>query len=1591
MTPVDGSNIADRVIDAFDVPRDQDRQTLEGLTRALLNRLPPVVERDVDKLAAIAQSVHRFISERSSDVKVRAFNPTLEEHGFTAAGTVVQLNCEDSPFLLDSVTNEIRAHDLGVAYVLHPVVGVERSLDGKLTAVRHARHTTARESVEHYQLDRRLFDADLPAFEHAIAGVVGDVKRAVRDFHPMLARVDRMIELVRVSGAVYSEATMTEAVAFLQWLKDDNFVLLGYREYRLGDLDGEPAVQVQPGTGLGILDDEDASRMTDPVPLSKLPEELADRYRKGDLLVISKTNRISTIHRRARMDYIGVRILGQDGQSAGEARLVGLFTSKAYMEPVAQTPILRRKLAEIVAGEDLIEGSHDYKTLIELVEGFSKHDLFAAPVDDLRRTLSGLLALQERNHVRLFVRRDLFERSIHVLVALPRDRFNAELRRRVQAYLMDRLEGKSVDYHLAMGDSNLTQMHFTVWVDRPDLPEVPYEEIEEAVVSMARSWSDELMDVLIERHGESDGRSLVDAWAGRFPDYYRSATSLDVSAGDVEHLQELEQSGDVFRVGIQNEAERGQSERLTRIALYRRGGKLPLTQLMPALEDLGLDVVEEVPTRLAGEGSFFIHDFGVMGPGGLLLDVDGAAKRIADALEAVWSGDSDTDDLNRLVVLGGLTHRQVEILRALRTYWRRVAPVFTVSYVNDTLVSHAGLTARLMRLFELRFDPAETGAGYAELEQQIIDTLDKIPSLEEDRILRAFLRLIQASVRTNAYQPDRRALSFKLKSSLVPDAPLPHPLWEIFVICPTVEGIHLRGGEVARGGIRWSTRREDYRTEVLGLMKAQVTKNAVIVPTGAKGGFVLRRPPEDAAELRAEVEEQYRTFIGGLLDITDNLVEQKAVHPGHTRIHDGDDPYLVVAADKGTATFSDTANAIAAERDFWLDDAFASGGSSGYDHKALGITARGAWESAKRHFLEMEIDPERDVFTATGIGDMSGDVFGNGMLRSSTMKLVAAFDHRDIFLDPDPDPARSFDERQRLFELPRSSWADYDESLISAGGGVFSRSLKRIDLSPEIRTVLDTTAESVTPAELVSIILMAPVDLLWNGGIGTYVKASTETHDDVGDRTNDAVRVNGTQLRARVVVEGGNLGLTQAGRIEFAERGGRINTDFIDNAGGVDCSDREVNLKILLGIAERAGELTRADRDELIAAVSDDVVERILYGNFQQAQMISQEERAAKRRYEAYEELMVELAAEGILDREIEGLPSTEELADRLRSGRPLTRPELSVLLADAKRSLEDSIGRSDLLDDPYFLRDVEAYFPDRVVERFGHHIPNHPLRRSLTATLLANDVVDSEGVVFVSRLASQTGAEPANVVTAYRLARDVLGAVPRWEAIEDAFGTIEPALWNRLMRSMDRTVAAVTRWYLTHEDARTLTEIVEQDRPLVEELISDALTTGPESWQLRRAQEVDGLLEAGVPENIARNHASLSSLMFAPDVIDLARETGRRVAEVFDVYLHVGRAFGLDTLTGAARRVELGDRWDRWALWTIEEDLLSVRRRAAQRVIEVAGDKSGGAAVDAFLTARAGNVARLVRFMQTVDSEDDRADIPRLTVALRQVRAAIS
>ena len=1587
--PIAGSRPEDRLLELIDEEVSPDRaQTVRAFARAYLKRLGGGDSTEgiaPEALLGEILSLYEFACARDGDaIAVRAFNPTREKDGYEPVGSVLETNTDDLPFLVDSVSGDLSSRGIQIARMLHPIIATEREGSGRIRSVRDPRGAVHRESVMHFDLDRRLGDEELSELEDAVRATLTNVRAVVRDFPAMLERTNALTKLARAGASRYEADEVEEVVDFLAWLQRGNFVYLGAREYDFT----EEGISLVHGSGLGILADEEKSAFGKPggVSFDELPSYVRRSALDGDLLLVDKSNAPAPVHRRERMDYIGVRRVDHEGRIIGMSRLIGLFTTKAYAEPASETPLLGRKLRQCLDGLGLIDGSHDYKAAVALFDTFPKDELFAAPADDLRGAVKSLLALEGTRRVRLLGRRDVDGRNASLILTLPRGRYDASLVERVRGLFRRRFGTTKVETHHVLDDSERSRVHFLVHAPG-ELPELALRALEAEVIALSRTWDDELRDLLVARNGPVAGRRLAEAWMDRFPSHYKGYTSVESAAHDIACFGRVA-AGEGHVVSVQPLGEQ------SRLCMYKEGEKVELSQAMPMLEDLGLRVLEELSTRLRGEeDEVWVQEYRVLGPDGAPLDVELRGSGVAEVIAAVWRGDAESDPLNRLVVTAGLDREQLAVLRAYRKYRQRVGSRFTEGYQNDVLVANSALTAKLVRYFEVRFGRAGPHLERDEeaenaLRDEILADLDEVVSLDHDRILRNQLQLIDATLRTSAFRDGRAATAFKLRSADVPAMPQPAPAFEIFVYSSEMEGIHLRGGQIARGGIRWSDRM-DYRTEVYGLMRAQLTKNAIIVPAGAKGGFIIKHVPAGRDELKAEVERQYKTYVRALLDVTDNLVDGEVVHPPQVRALDGDDTYLVVAADKGTATFSDTANAISREYGFWLDDAFASGGSAGYDHKKLGITARGAWESVKRHFRELDMDPAVDEFTAVGIGDMSGDVFGNGMLLSDKIRLVAAYDHRHVFIDPSPDAATSFEERKRLFELPSSSWDDYDRSKLSEGGGVYPRTAKSIALSPQAREALGTDEERAAPTDLIRAILRAPVDLLWNGGIGTLVKASDETDADAADRASDAIRVDARQLRARVVGEGGNLGFTRRARVEYSEHGGRINADFIDNSAGVDSSDHEVNLKILLGLAERRGEMTRPQRDELLEAVTEDVVAHVLYDSFLQAQIISQEvERSAARLY-AYDDLMTLLEEEGLLlNRASEDLPDGEEIADRRRAGRGMERPELAALVAYAKRWIARSLEASEFIDDPWLERDLRGYFPPAVVERCSHLLAEHPLRRQLLCMASSNSVVNALGPTFVSQVVAERGCDAADVVRAYRIARAVTGAAARWDAIEKLEG-VEPEIQAELMAGVDAVVDGATRWYLTWTPEGDLATVIAAGRAGVERLSEALPALGTEDRRMRRQSTADRLTAAGVPAEIATAHALSPELEHAPDMVAVAAATGRDLEDVAKVFFALGGELRLDWLETQLHGLRATSRMQRWALLAVREDATLARRELAQTALDESPNRSPAEVVERFLHTRDAATRRLASFLRALSREGE-PDLAGLTLAVRQLRGLV-
>ena len=1341
---------------------------------------------DGDALYAMAVDGLRFLRSLGNDeLKVQVYNPTFEADGWTSPYTVVRLVLADRPFIVDSVQAELARQRLELTNQLHPIIDVKRDESGALVDIEVDGADRA-EAFEMFFVSK-LAEHALPVLESRLTEVLTDVIRATDDYAAMRAMarsVEQQLAALEAStdasdadsaGGASSAGgagtagdagdasgeELAEYRAFMDWLDDDNYVFLGYREYAILDVDGEKSLGTVPDSGLGILRNVGQSGYAEPVPLRLIPPQLRERVTSGRLLVVTKTNAEATVHRPRRMDYVGFKMLTTDGAVIGERRFLGLFTSKAQSTPVGDIPILRRKLRQVLELDKAVPGSHDYKAIVAAFNSMPREDLFSSEAEQLHKDIRAILSLEQERGARLRLRPDPLKRGIGAMVVMPRESFNGEVRRAIQDFLQERLRASRVDYRLALGeDQSHARFHF-YFVTDIDPSSIDVKDLERTVIELARTWREELRERLIEAHGEVTGRELAQRYQAAFDEGYEAEVSPVQAVHDIANLERLSDRANVF--DLVNPVTDGDGA-VTLLIFYHLGRGRALSDVLPLLENLGFRVLDQNPyvvapsgdqpsigdRAIAGVGDADSSDirsvdvFRVQTSAGEQVDVRNDKARLLEALVALTDGSAESDSLNRLVMWAGLTVRQVSLLRAYQMYYAQLNLVTSRAFVSASLLGHPDVAALLVRYFEARFDPAmgpAVGAGSEArttamdaAREAVLDALAGVRSLAEDQALRGLLDLMQATVRTSYYLGHDR-ISFKLDSAQVGSMPEPRPLYEIAVSSRLVEGTHLRGGKVARGGIRWSDRSDDFRTEVLGLMKTQMTKNAVIVPVGSKGGFVLKAPPADRDALRVHVQEQYQTYIRGLLDLTDNLVDGESVTPPGLVVYDEPDTYLVVAADKGTATFSDLANATAAEYDYWLGDAFASGGSAGYDHKGMGITARGAWECVKRHFAEMGVNVKRDEFTVVGIGDMSGDVFGNGLIYTDRARLVAAFNHLHVFIDPEPDAASSYAERKRLFELPRSSWADYDTSLISAGGGVFERAAKSIELSPEVKALLGVTVDSLSGQDLIRAVLRLPVDLLWNGGIGTYVKSSTERHAEVGDSANDSVRIDADDLRAKVAGEGGNLGFTQLARIEYARAGGRIDTDAIHNSAGVDTSDHEVNIKICLAPLLRSGAISRAQRGELLVQMKDDVARLVLRDNDSQSLAISLALRSAASDPELFGSLLDYLVESAGLDRAVEFLPTSRQLTERRSEGISFTRPELAVMLAYVKMGLYRRLLETDLPDDPQLSHYLEDYFPTLLKERHPDAIATHSLRREITAATQALDQLKADQAATGTRL----------------------------------------------------------------------------------------------------------------------------------------------------------------------------------------------------------------------------------------------------------------
>jgi glutamate dehydrogenase len=1543
-----------------------------------------------------------FLRQRTpGEGKVRVYNPQYDAHGWQSTHTIVELVCDDMPFLVDSVRMVMDRRGLTVHLLIHPVMRIRRNGDGEaLQAMAAGEDPQAgdvlTEAVMHFEVDRLAASEDLEGLEAEVRAVLCDVRHAVADWKQMRAHLHQVLEQLRVAPPPLPAEMVAEGREFLEWVDNNHFTFLGYQEFELqGEVDDLELV-ARSGTGLGVLRAEQGASQA----FAQLTPEMRRIALEPELLVLTKSNSRSTVHRPSHMDYIGVKQFDTQGKVVGERRFLGLYTSAAYNRVPRDIPLLRDKVRRVVERAGYPGNSHAAKALINILDNLPRDELFQLSADELHDTAVGILHLQERRRIRLFIHRDRFGRFFSCIVYVPRERFNTANRSAIQEILEKALGAHSSEFNVYLSESVLARLYFLMRVRSDATPQFEIAELEERLRQATRSWNDDLNEAALEHFGEARGQQLMRRYGSAFHADYREYYAPRIAVRDIEHMEALGEDGARLALILYRPLEA--AEDLLHLKVFHLATPVSLSDALPMLENMGLKVEHETPSKVKRVDGprVWVHDFGLRVPNGADVDLEHVRALFQDAFERVFHAEIENDGFNRLVLAAGLGWRDIVVLRAYAKYLRQLGFTFSQHYMEDALAANPRITRALVAFFNVRFDPAFGGDRQQHGEAciaQVREGLEAVANLDEDRILRAYLGLIGASTRTNHFQRDaagqwKTHLSIKFDPARILEMPRPRPMYEIFVYSPRVEGVHLRGGAVARGGLRWSDRREDFRTEVLGLVKAQMVKNAVIVPVGSKGGFYPKRMPQgDREAMQAEGVACYRIFIRALLDITDNLDAGVVVPPPDVVRHDGDDPYLVVAADKGTATFSDIANAIAIEYGFWLGDAFASGGSAGYDHKGMGITARGAWESVKRHFRECGLDTQREDFSVVGIGDMSGDVFGNGMLLSRHIRLLGAFNHLHIFVDPDPDPERSFAERERLFALPRSSWEDYDSTLISPGGGVYSRKLKSIAITAPMRDAfgIEEGAEALTPAELIAAMLRAPVDLLWNGGIGTYVKASHERHGEVGDRANDALRADARDLRCRVIGEGGNLGVTQLGRIEFAANGGRVNTDAIDNSAGVDCSDHEVNIKILLNDVVKSGDMTGKQRNELLAAMTEEVGELVLRDNYLQTQVLSMASAQSRSMFDVHTRLMRAMERAGALDRSIEYLPGEDDIIERRNDERGLFASELSVLMAYVKIELFKDLLESGFAADDYLTDALLGYFPTPLREHYADRVRDHRLAAEIISTVVTNEVVNRAGITFCFRMREETGASFADICRAYIIAREVFAMPQLWDEVEALDNVAQTSAQIEVLLEARKLGERAARWLLRNRarplDIAAAVAAFRDGVADIAQRLPELL--GAQVQDAERARTTE-LAARGIPDALAQRVSSFDELFSALDIVSVAADRRLDVGEVAATYIELGRSLGLDWLRARIIALPRENRWQTLARTALRDDLYASERVLTADVLARSKrHKRAQARVNAWIENNTAAVARCQQVLADLQVSGQ-TDFAMLSVAMGEIRA---
>ncbi|TDR17546.1 NAD-glutamate dehydrogenase [Marinicella litoralis] len=1572
---------------------------------------------------------YQTISDMIKSMSVRRLkNPIIEVNQSEVDSSVSQIFLvnDNIPFLVDSATMACAEFGLTVKLISHPIIEIKGEDNQRVLIDKSQKGETEAKSLIYIEVKRLESKKEAQALQNYLDQVFSQIRQAVNDWQPMLDAINQAKQAI---GVLDNEKVRSEQQAFIDWLVEDNFTFLGYRKYNRK----KDQLMADAKSGLGLLSSQLDADGNDASQLS------VDSYqikKQSDLVVITKVNVISKIHRKGNLDYIGLLETNNKGEVIAEHRFIGLFTSVASNTNALKIPYINSKIKVLIRQFGFDSQSHSGKMLMHIINTMPRDEVLQSNTKELFHAVYQSLVIQEKITTQVTARRDKFNRFCSFMVYVPRDLFNTNTRHKIQSLLASSVGGVEVEYAVAIDDSHYARLYVVIR-DITQFNETILENIKTDVIDIVTTWEDKLAAALKERLGQEESLRMMDKFKGSFPVAYTEDVSPWVASYDVENADKVQNENDI-EMSLYEPRIKRQGD--FRFKVFRFHNTIPLSEVLPDLENLGLHVVSERPYELkinSGQ-SIWIQDFDLNLASGKGLELDLVKTRFHEAFGQVVNGELESDPLNKLIILGGLTWRQINFLRGVVKYLLQTGLPYSKDYIEKAMIQHPHISRWLVELFTIKFSPKldhvdtkevrayldkfsekfsiqcnHLNVELTQYQQDCVDKyirsrkfardtmadkvvkvitalLDTVKSQDEDRIIRYVVDTINAMLRTNFYQTEangdfKPAISMKFNSSELSFLPKPVPFREIFVYSPRVEAIHLRMGKVARGGLRWSDRYEDFRTEVLGLMKAQNVKNAIIVPVGSKGGFVVKNLPNGSRdEVMAEVVSCYKIFIGSMLDITDNIKGKRIVAPKNVVRHDEDDPYLVVAADKGTATFSDIANGISEARGFWLGDAFASGGSAGYDHKGMGITARGAWESVKRHFRELGVDCQTEDFSVVGIGDMMGDVFGNGMLLSKHICLKAAFNHMHIFLDPKPDSASSWKERNRLFKLPRSSWEDYDASLISKGGGVYARSDKSIPISPEVKAWLKVKEDELAPQELINRLLLSEVDLIWNGGIGTYVKASNESHSDAGDSANNALRVDGKQLKCKVFGEGGNLGMTQEGRIEFANNGGKVNTDFIDNSAGVDCSDHEVNIKILLKAMMEDDLYDMQSRNKLLASMTDDVSELVLKNNYMQTQTLSFMSHLSANRVGAKAHLIRSLEAKGLLDRDIEFLPNDAELERRRKSKEGLTRPELCVLLSYSKLDLYDQVIGSNVLDDPWLRRLMINYFPEKLQQVDDKYLDNHRLKREIIGTILTSQIIDRMGATFVMRMQEDTGADVGAICQAFYIVTELFNLNDLWHGIESQDGKVEFEKQIEAFVAIWKFVRQTIRWVLNNlghnldiaKHVNDLSKGVSQFRKDFAKYISDTDRVSME-------RVINALSKQKFAKNLAHDIAALPYLSAALDVVMVANEQGVTVKKAADMYFPLGKMLNLIWLQNMIEKLKVSNQWHVHARGGLRDDLSDYHAQLTSSLLKRYGKKQDSEKSLTQWNQEFGQKVKNVKDMMSSIKVEKQIDYPTIMVAI--------